>query len=84
MHTLTPGLASELTTWQGRQNGPPEGLEYEWQPASECREWHPFERGTFCLLLRRLGGPLMVVGDTVSCDFLQSMDDHLQLNDNMN
>jgi len=81
MHTQTPGLASELTTWRGRQNGPSEGSQDEWQPGPECGEWHPFDRGTFCSLLRRLGGPLMVVGDAVSRDFLQSIDDNLQLNE---
>lgn len=58
-------------------------LKYEWEPGLECGWWHPFEKETFCSALARLGGPLMVVGDTLSRDMMLSINNHLQLNEAM-
>lgn len=49
------------------------GLKYEWQPSRKCGHWQRFDPDFFCAAMRRLGGPLLIVGDSLSKSMLESL-----------
>lgn len=55
------------------------GLKYEWKASKECGNWQDFEPDRFCLQLRKLGFPLLIVGDSLSKSMMQSLLNQLQM-----
>lgn len=56
------------------------GLKYEWVTKKQCGEWARFDPGRFCAVLRKLGGPLMLAGDSIARKMQDSIHNLLQVN----
>jgi len=57
------------------------GLKYEWQPDKECGQWDPFEPAFFCKVMKRLGGPLLMAGDSLTRLMQESLHNLQQIRD---
>lgn len=55
------------------------GLKYEWQPSEDCGHWQPFDPHFFCAVMKKLGGPLLIVGDSLSKIMLDSLLNQMQI-----
>jgi len=55
------------------------GLKYEWQASKECGHWQAFDPAYFCVVMEKLGGPLLMVGDSLSKSMLDSLLNQLQI-----
>lgn len=50
-----------------------------WQPSDTCGKWKEFDRRWFCAALRHLKGNLLVVGDSLSRYWYNSLHNQLQM-----
>jgi len=56
------------------------GLKYEWQTSTECGQWDPFDPASFCEVMKRLGGLLLLAGDSLTTLMQNSLHNLQQIN----